>query len=65
MYPYLDKNRTYALPFKYDISPSFLATGKSEVARGLCKEDHLVWSPIHRRAIKKDSKVINRGWVNH
>ena len=30
----------------------------------LCRSLHLVWGPTRRRAIKKDSKVVNRHWVN-
>ena len=31
----------------------------------LCWGYHRVWTPTHRRAIKEDSKVFNRDWVNH
>ena len=30
----------------------------------LCRGHHWVWRPVHRRAIKEGSKVINRDWVN-
>ena len=31
----------------------------------LCWDYHRVWTPTHRRAIKEDSKIVNRDWVNH
>ena len=31
----------------------------------LCRGHHWVWPPTHRRAIKEESKVINRDWVKH
>ena len=31
----------------------------------LSRNRHNVWSPTHWRAIKEESKVANRGWVEH
>ena len=33
--------------------------------KSLSRNRHRVWSPTHRRAIKEESKVANRDWVDH
>ena len=37
----------------------------SSIDKSLSRNHHKVWSPTHRRAIKEESKVANRDWVDH
>ena len=39
------------------------ASGSS--IKSLSRNHHRVWSPTHRRAIKEESKVANRDWVDY
>ena len=43
-----------------DQAPTILLIDKS-----LSRNRHRVWSPTHRCAIKEESKVANRDWVDH
>ena len=37
----------------------------SSIDKSLSRNRNRVWSPTHRRAIKGESKVANRDWVDH
>ena len=37
----------------------------SSIDKSLSRNRNRVWSPTHRRAIKEESKVANRDWVDH
>ena len=37
----------------------------SSIDKSSSRNHHRVWSQIHRRAIKEESKVANRDWVDH
>ena len=48
-----------------DKQPKHQAPNISSIDKSLSRNHHRVWSPTHRRAIKQESKVANRDWVNH
>ena len=37
----------------------------SSIDKSLSRDRHRVGSPTHQRAIKEESKVANRDWVDH
>ena len=70
--PGLSNNNTENLKQKKIISwaPVDQATDKSSGPNqlkwiALGRGHHVVWRPIHRRAIKECSIAINRDWVNN
>ena len=48
-----------------DKQPKHQTTTFSSINKSLSRTRHRVWSPTHRRAIKEESKVANRDWVDH
>ena len=48
-----------------DKQPKHQAPTISSRGKSLSRSHHIVWSPTHQRAIKQESKVANRDWVNH
>ena len=48
-----------------DKPPKHQAPTISSIDKSLSRNQHRVWSPTHRRAIKEESKVANRNWVDH
>ena len=45
--------------------PKLQAPTISSIDKSLSRNRHRVWSPTHRRAIKEESKIANRDWVDH
>ena len=45
--------------------PKHQARTISSIEKSWSRNHHRVWSPTHRRAIKEESKVANRDWVDH
>ena len=48
-----------------DKQPKHQTPTISSKDKSLSRNRHRVWSPTHRRAIKEESKVANRDWVDH
>ena len=48
-----------------DKQPKHQAFTISSIDKSLSRIHYWVWSPTHRRAIKEESKVANRAWVDH
>ena len=48
-----------------DKQPKHQAPTISSIDKSLSWNHQRVWSPAHRRAIKEESKVANRDWVDH
>ena len=48
-----------------DRQPKHQAPTISSIDKSLSLNHHRVWSPTHRRAIKEESKVANRDWVDY
>ena len=48
-----------------DKQPKHQAPTISSIDKSLSRNHHRVWSPTHRRAIKEESKVANRDWVDY
>ena len=52
-------------PGGLDKQPKHQAPTISSIDKSLSRNHHIVCSPTHRRAIKEESKVANRDWVDH
>ena len=52
-------------PGEPDKQPKHQAPTISSIDKSLRWNRHRVWSPTHRRAIKEESKVADRDWVDH
>ena len=48
-----------------DKQPKHQSPTISSIDKSLSRNNHRVWSPTHRRAIKEESKVANHDWVDH
>ena len=48
-----------------DKQPKHQATTISSIDKFLSRNRNRVYRPTHRRAIKEESKVANRDWVDH
>ena len=48
-----------------DKQPKHQASTISSIDKSLSRNHHRVFIPTHRRAIKEESKVANRDWVDH
>ena len=48
-----------------DKQPNHQVPTISSIGKSLSRNRHRVWSPTHKRAIKEESKVANRDWVDH
>ena len=48
-----------------DKQPKHQAPTISSIDKSLSGKRYRVWSPTHQRAIKEQSKVANRDWVDH
>ena len=48
-----------------DKQPKHQAPTISSIDTSLSRNPHIFCSPTHRRAIKEESKVANRDWVDH
>ena len=45
--------------------PKHRAPTISSIDKSLSRNRHRAWCPTQRRAIKEESKVANRDWVDH
>ena len=48
-----------------DKQPKHQAPTISSIDKSLSQNHHRVWSPTHQRAIKEESKIANRDWVDY
>ena len=48
-----------------DKQPKHQAPTISSIDKSLSRNHHRVWSRTHRRAIKEESKVANRDWIDY
>ena len=61
------ENKTYTIvnPGGPDKQPKYQAPTISSIDKSLSWNRHRVWSPTNRCAIKVESKIANRDWVDH
>ena len=52
-------------PGRPNKQPKYHAPTISSINKSLSRNRHRVWSPTQGRAIKEESKVANRDWVDH